>query len=68
MTTQKAYTNVVKVVMVVIMFFALMSMACDDNPCANGSACGLTSPVTDAERMIQQAVDHDCTDNVLSGC
>lgn len=68
MNTRKAYTNVIKVIMGIIFFFSAMSMACDDNPCVNGSACGLTSPVTQVEQTIINAVDQDCTDNVLSGC
>lgn len=65
MNTRKAYTNVVGVIMTVIMFFSLMSMACDDNPCANGSACGLTSPHTAAEQSVIDLFDNDKTDNAL---
>ena len=68
MTTKAAYTNVIKVVMLVVMFFSFMSMACDDgNPCQD-AACGLISPRTNSEQTIINAVDPDCSDNVLSGC
>lgn len=39
----------------------------DNNPCANGSACGLTSPVTQIEQTIINAVDTNPCDNALSG-
>ena len=54
---------------VVVMILA--NLACDENPCANGTACGITAPVTSAEQVILDAVDDNPCDNVLSkpaGC
>lgn len=66
MNTRKAYTNVIKLVLGVVMFLSAMGIACDDNPCANGTACGLTSPVTSAEQAVINAVDSNPCDNALS--
>ncbi len=68
MNTTKAYKNVIQIILAIGLFITAMGTACEDNPCADGSACGLTSPVTEVERAIINAVDDDCTDNVLSGC
>ena len=68
MNTRKAYTNVLKIALGIVLFLSAMGVACIDNPCANGSACNLTSPVTAVEQNIINAVDTDCSDNVLSGC
>jgi hypothetical protein len=65
MNTRKAYMNVVKLAMGFIFFLSAMSMACDDNPCANGTACGLTAPRTNAEQSVIGLFDNNPNDNAL---
>jgi predicted short-subunit dehydrogenase-like oxidoreductase (DUF2520 family) len=48
-----------------IVIASLLS-ACKDNPCANGSACGLTSPVTNAEQAVIDFIQPN-QQNLLSG-
>lgn len=62
MNTRKAYTNVIVFILVLISILNIGNVACDD------PSTVLTSPVTNAEQTIINAVDGDCTDNVLSGC
>jgi hypothetical protein len=49
-----------------IVVMVLANMACDENPCGNGSACGITAPVTSAEQAIIDAVAPE-QQNTLSG-
>ena len=48
-----------------IVIASLLS-ACKDNPCANGTACGLTSPVTSVEQAVMDAIQPN-QQNLLSG-
>ena len=64
MNTRKAYTNVIKVVMGIIMFFSLMSMACDETPCASLIDASCTTSV---ERTVGDMLAGDNPQNVLSG-
>jgi hypothetical protein len=48
-----------------IVIMSLLS-ACNDNPCANGTACGITAPVTNAEQAVMDFLQPD-QQNLLSG-
>lgn len=66
MNTNKSINAKVAVVAAVVVMF-LANLACDDGPtppCAN--ACGVTSPVTQVEQAVMDAVQPD-QDNTLSG-
>jgi hypothetical protein len=53
---------VIAVAILIVFIFS----ACDENPCANGSACGLTSPVTSSEQAVIDLIAPDAQ-NTLSG-
>jgi hypothetical protein len=65
MNTRKAYTNVLKVALGIIMFFSFMSQACDEGPTPDNSY-GITSPVTEVEQAVQNVINPDQA-NTLSG-
>lgn len=46
----------------------LASIACNDNPCANGSACGITSPITSVEQTVIDAVNSTCPTRADGTC
>jgi hypothetical protein len=48
-----------------IVIMSLLS-ACKDNPCANGTACGITAPVTSAEQAVIDFLQPN-QQNLLSG-
>lgn len=60
-------TNKVRslVIAAAIIIMSLLS-ACNDNPCTNGSACGITSPVTNAEQSVMDFLQPN-QQNLLSG-
>jgi hypothetical protein len=65
MNTRKAYQNVIIIILVVISFMSLMGMACDEGPTPDNSY-GITSPVTEVEQAVQNALQPH-QQNILSG-
>lgn len=77
MNTRKAYTNVLKVIFLVILFLSAMSLACDDGPsCGNlpgDTPCPQPANIIMGDKnIVEEAVDNlvcgdGSCDNTLSG-
>lgn len=66
--TNPVRKSIILLISFAIAFASMVTMACDENPCANGSACGIISPVTEIEQAIYNAVDENPCDNVSASC
>jgi hypothetical protein len=50
------------IVLIILAFNTLVGIACNDNPCANGTACGITAPRNDdsvTQKIINWAQETD---------
>ena len=62
--TNPVRKSIIMLVSFAIAFAAMVSMACDENPC--GNACGITSPVTSVEQVVIDTLA-PVQQNTLSG-
>lgn len=58
--------SIILIIVFFIAFSAMVTMACDENPCADGTACGITAPVTNVEQSIIDTLAPE-QENLLSG-
>lgn len=69
-TTFNPYRRMLFIIMVIALFVTALGMACDktENPCANGSACGLTAPAGELQQAITDAVKNSCQKDANGNC